>query len=88
VPVGQQETGRAVIKKSRSPSGNRVTRRASRSRDREPSRNVIRHIPAQRCGALEGRLVAAITIGRMERVVVAHMAGGAGSGRWRHVRSG
>ena len=36
---------------------------------------------------LEGRLVAAITIRRIEAVVVADMAGGARRRRWRHMRS-
>ena len=88
MPVCQQKTSRAVIEKSSSPCGNRVTRRASRRCNREPSRNVIWYVATHCGGALEGGLVAAITIRRFDGVVVADMAGGAGSGRWGHVRTG
>jgi len=85
--IGQREPSRAVIKYARGPSGDRVAGRAGRSRSRESCRDVVRNVPANRCGALEGRLVAAITIRRIEAVVVADMAGGARRRRWRHMRS-
>jgi hypothetical protein len=85
VRVGQSEAGCAVIENSRSPGSNRVARRASRSRDREPRGHVIRYVPADRRGSQEGWLMAPITIRRTEGVVVVDMAGNAGGRRWRHV---
>ena len=88
MPIRQQESCGAVVENSRRPGGDRVARRASRSRRRESRRDVVRHRPANRRGAHEGGLVATITIRRTEGVVVVDMAGGAGRRRWRHVRSG
>ena len=88
VPVGQQEPGRAVIEDSRSPSCNRVARRASRGSRREPGRNMVRHRAADGRRAEKSGLVAAVTIRGIERVVVAHMARRAGRRRRGHVRSG
>ena len=48
---------------------------------------MIRHRSANRCGALESGLVAAITIGGAEGVIVIYVTGSAGRGRRRHVRS-
>ena len=86
VAIGQQETCRAVIEKSRRPGRNRVARRASRSRDREPSRHVVWNIPANRCGAQERCLVAAITVHRTQSVVIVHMTGNASRRRRGHMR--
>jgi len=47
---------------------------------------VVRHRAANRCGAQEDRLVAAVAIRRIECVVVVDMAGSAGRWRRRHVR--
>jgi hypothetical protein len=77
-----------VIEYTRSPGSNRVAGRTLRCRDWKSSRHVIRNVAAHRSGALEGGLMAAITIRRIEGVVVAEMAGSAGSGRRGHVRSG
>jgi len=86
--IRQREAGRAVIKDSRSPRRNRVACGASHSRGREPGRDVIRYVASNRRGALESRLVAAVAIGRAERVVVVGMAGSAGRWRRGHVRPG
>lgn len=88
VAVGQREAGRGVIEYARGPGRNRVASCAGRSRRREPGGDVIRHCSAYRCGADKSRLVAPITIRRIERVVVAHMAGRAGGRRRGHMRSG
>jgi hypothetical protein len=77
-----------VIENTRSPSGNRVAGRTLRGRNWKSSRHVIRYVAAHRCGALEGGLVTAVAIRRFEEVVVADMAGGAGSWRRGHVRPG
>ena len=86
--IRQRKACRVVIENSCSPGGNRVARRAGRTGSREPRRDVIRYRPANCRGADESCLVAPIAVRRIERVVVAHMAGGAGRWRWRHVRSG
>jgi hypothetical protein len=77
VSIGQRETGCTVIEYSRSPSRNRVARCTLRRRDWESCRNVVRYVPAKRRGALESRLVTAVTVRRTQRVIVVHMAGGA-----------
>ena len=88
VRVGEREASRAVIKHSRSPGGNRVARRAGRSGDREPGRNVVRYVTANGCASCERRLVAAVAVRRIQRVVVGHMASNASRRRRGHVRSG
>jgi len=75
-----------VIENARSPSGNRVAGRTLRRRDWKSSRHVIRNVTAHRDGALEGGLVAAVAIRGFDGVVVGEVAGGAGSGRWGHMR--
>jgi len=77
-----------VIEYARSPSCNRVASRASRCGRGEPGRDVVRHRAANGCSAQKSGLVAAVTIRRIERLVVVHMAGGAGCRRRGHVRSG
>ena len=85
--VGQRKSGGAVIKHSRGPGSDRVAGGASRCCGRESSRDVIRNISANRCGALEYRRVASIAIRRVQRVVVVYVAGSAGCRHWRRVSS-
>ena len=87
VPIGQWETGRAVVEDACSPSRNRVASCAGRGRRRETRSHVIRHRSADRRGASKGRLMAAVAIRRIERVVVVQMAGRAGGWRRGHMRS-
>ena len=54
---------------------------------REVCRYVIGHAAAKGLRAIPGRLVAAHTIGRVQRVIVVYMAGSAGRGVRRHVRA-
>jgi hypothetical protein len=86
--IGQREASCSVIENSRGPGGDRVARGTLRRRGREPGRDVVRYVPANCRGALEIRLVAPITVRRIECVVVAQMAGGAERRRRGHVRSG
>jgi hypothetical protein len=88
VPVGQREPGRVMVKHSRGPGSNRVTSRARRSCDRESRSDVVGHRPANGRRALESRLVAAVTIRRVQSVVVADVAGRAGCRSRRHMRAG
>lgn len=88
VTIGQREPGRAMIEDSCGPGCNRVASCASRCRRRETGRNVIRYRSPNRCGAGKSCLVAAITIGRIERIIVIHMAGSAWGRRRGHVCSG
>jgi len=82
VPIGEEKARRAVVKNSCRPSGDRVAGGASGGSRGEACRNVVR-----RGGGLEYGLVAAIAVRRTEGVVVVDMAGGAGRGRWGHVRT-
>jgi hypothetical protein len=75
-----------MIENTGSPGGNGMAECTLRSRGWKPSGDMVRYVPAHGGGALEGGLVAAITIRRIERVVVAFMAGGTGCRRRRHVR--
>jgi hypothetical protein len=74
VPVGEQEAGGAVIKNAGSPGGNGMAEGTLCCSGWKSSGDVIR----QR-GALESGLVAAKAVRGFEEVVVADMAGGAGS---------
>ena len=87
VAVGQGEAGAAVIENARGPGRNGVASGAGRSRGRETGSDMIRHRSADRCGAGKSGLVAAVTVGGIERVIVVHMAGRAGGRRGGHVRS-
>jgi len=81
VRAGQGKTGRAVVKDRAEPRGRRVARRAS---GWITGSDVIRHRPAQRCGALPIRGVAAVAIGGQGPAVIStHMAKRAGYGRVR-----
>ena len=82
VSVGQRESGRIVIKNSSRPRSNRVAGRAGRGSRRETSRDVVRNVTTNRCGALECCRVASITVRRIQRVIVVHMARRAGGRRW------
>ena len=86
--VGQRESSRVVVEHSSRPGSNRVASGACRCGSWETGRDVIRHVAANRRGALESSRVATVTIRRIQRVVVAHMARRAGSRRRRHVRAG
>jgi hypothetical protein len=88
VGIGQRETGCAVVENSRSPGRNRVARCTLRGCNWKSGRNVVRHVPAERRGALESCLVAAVAVRRAQCVVVVHMARGASGRRRGHVRSG
>jgi hypothetical protein len=86
--IGKLESGRAVIEDARSPSGNGMAGCTLRRGGRKSSRDMVGYVPTHRRGPLEIRLVAAIAIRGFEKVVVAHMAGGAGRRCRRHMRSG
>lgn len=88
VSARQRESGGGVIEDASGPRRNRMAGGAGGSGDREPSRHVIGHCAANRGRALECGLVAAVTIRGIQRVVVADMAGRAGSRCRRHVRPG
>lgn len=88
MPVGQRETRGGVTEHARGPRRDRMASSARGCRRRKSSRDVIRHRAANRGGALEGRLVAAVAVRRIQRVIVADVAGRTGSGRRRHVRAG
>jgi len=75
VLVGQRESRGAVVKHSCRPGGNRVAGSALRRRRREARRDMIRHVPADACRAVERRGVAAVAVGRIQRVVVVDVAG-------------
>ena len=87
VPIGQRETGCVMVKNSSCPRRDRMAGGAGRRRRRESSRDVIRNVAANRRGALESRRVAAVAIGGIQRVIVAHMAGRARRRGRRHVRA-
>lgn len=87
MPIRQRKACGTVIENSRSPGGNCVAGGAGRCCRWEPSCDVVGNVAANGGGALEGGRMAAVTICRIERVVVADVARGAGRGGWRHVRS-
>jgi hypothetical protein len=60
--ISQRETGRAVVKDACGPGGDGVATRARRSRGWESGGHMIRHRPADRCGANKNRLMAPVTI--------------------------
>ena len=80
--VGQRESCCAVIEDTSGPGGDGVARGALSSRRRESSSDVVGDIPAQRCSALECRLVTAVAVGRIQREVIIYVAGSAGRRRW------
>ena len=88
VRVGQRESGGIVIKNPRRPGSDRMAGRTRCCCRREASRHMVRNRSTNRRGAEEGRLMAAVTIRRVKRVIVIHMAGRARGRRRRHVRSG
>jgi len=83
VKTSQRETGCIMIKGSRRPGCDRMARCTLRRRNWKSGRDVVRHVPANRCGALVSRLVAPITIRRSKGEVVVYMASGAGRRRVR-----
>ena len=71
---GQRETRGAVVKGSRSPSGDRMARSTLGSRNWESRRHVIRHISADRGGALECSRMASVAIRGIQRVIIIGVA--------------
>lgn len=88
VSVGKRKAGCGVIENARGPRCDGVAGRARRRGCRETGRDVVWYRSAYRCGADESRLMAAVTIRGIERVVVVHVARRTGSRRRGHVRSG
>ncbi len=78
VRAGQRESRVVVIERRGRPVGRRVADGAIR---RESCRDVIRHRTAKRGRALPIRCMAAVTSGRVQRVIVVDMASGAGRRR-------
>jgi len=81
----QGKPRRAVIERGTRPVGRGVANGAVL---REPCRNMIRNAAPELCSALPVRYVAPVAGGGIERVVVAHMAGGAGRRHRGNVHSG
>ena len=71
---GQRETRGAVVKGSRSPSGNGMARRALCGGSWEARSHVIRYISTNCGGALERRRVAAVAIRGIQRVIIIGVA--------------
>jgi len=76
--IGQRETRGAVIEDAGCPSCNRVAGSTLRRGDRETGGNVVWNVSAHRRAGSEGCRVAPVAIGGAERVVVVHVAEGAG----------
>lgn len=85
--IRQRETRGAVIELAISPGRDRMAGSAGGSCRRKAASDVIRNIAAKCSCALPGGLVAAQTIGRIERVIVVDMAGRARCRSRRHVRA-
>ncbi len=81
VRVSQREPKRVVVELPVGPLRDGMAGRASGRRRRETRPDVIRYVPAKGRRALPRRQVAAHAIGRVQRVVVADVAGSAGRGR-------
>jgi hypothetical protein len=74
VPFCQRESCAVVVKHSSRPCRNWMASCAGGSRRGETGGDMIRDRAANRCGALESRRVAPVTVGRIQRVVVADVA--------------
>ena len=85
--IRQREPKCGVIELAVGPLGDGVALGASRSRRGEARLDVIRHIAAERRRGVPRRLVAAHTISRVQGVIVADVAGCAGRGRRRSMRT-
>ena len=81
VRVRQREPKRVVVELPVGPPRDGMAGRASGRRRRETRLDVIRYAPAKGRRALPRRQVAAHAIRRVQRVVVADVAGSAGGGR-------
>ena len=81
VRVCQREPKRVVVELPVGPPRDGMAGRASGRRRRETRLDVIRYVPAKGRRALPRRQVAAHAIRRVQRVVVADVAGIAGGGR-------
>ena len=87
VRVCQREPEGGVIELAVGPLGDGVALGASSGRRGEARLDVIRHTAAERRRGVPRRLVAAHTVGRVQRVIVADVAGSAGRGRRRSMRA-
>ena len=87
VGAGEREASGAVIKFPRSPGGDGMARSALCRGNWEPGGNVVRNVPSDGHRAIKRCRVATITIGGIQRVIVADVASGARSRRGRHVRA-
>ena len=87
VRVRQREPERGVVELTVGPLRDGVALGTSRGRRRETRLDVIRHRAAERRRAVPGRLVTAHAVGRVQRVIIADVAGSAGRRRWRSVRA-
>lgn len=83
----QRESEARMIEGAGRPRRNRVAAGASRGCDREICRDVVGHVAADGRRALVHGRVAAVAVGRVQRVVVTEVAGSAGRRIGRHVRS-
>lgn len=83
----QSETGRAVIKFSVGPSSDGVARSAGCRTGRKSRSNVVRDVTADGRGFVPIGQMASHAIRRIQRIVVADVAGRAGRWRRRHVRA-
>ena len=87
MPVGQWESGGTVIEDARGPRRDGVASGAGGCRRGETGSDVIWNRAADARSAQKSRLVAAVAISGIERVIVIYVAGRAGSRR-RQMRSG
>ena len=88
VSVGERETERGVVKSSVRPFGNGMALCAGRGGIRKSRLDVIGNIAAKCRSLVPIGEMATDTVGRIQRVVVADVAGSAGRRRGRHVRAG
>jgi hypothetical protein len=82
VAIRQGKAGGGMIKYACGPRRNWVARSTLRGGRREAGSHVVGNVAANRCGTLERCCVASVTISRIQRVVVVHMAGRARCRTW------
>ena len=87
VRSSKRKTGGAVIELAVGPSSDGMAGGALRGSIRESGSDMVRNSSANCRGAVPGRLVATVAIRGIQCVVVADVAGRAGSRRGRHVRA-
>jgi hypothetical protein len=83
----KREAGGTVIKLAVGPGGDGVAGSTGRSAGRKSRRNVIGNIAADRGGLVPVLQMAAHAIRRLQRVVIADVAGSAGGRSGRHMRA-